>query len=371
MKHSTGRRSVLMLACALTLATSPDAAAQEKVPVRVGYQPWWAGGITADVIRALGPETWKKYLPVHAQVEFQASPQGPVIINNMLAGKNEIGYMGDMPAVVATTKQSIADIRMVAVTSFSPGQMCHLLMVRNDAPAFASPKEAIQWLNGKVVAAPKGGCTDLFFRTVMKERGVQPKEYQHQGVEAIITNFRAKKIDAAVIPDIPRARLEAEKAARVVATGHQFNLPDAGIMVMRKDFMDKHADIARAWLRMELDVQRQYMLEPKNWGRVAEIGAEQNPGYSKQQVWHSQFARIPEAQGGAPIKQSFPFVLDDAVKAKMLNAYRFLHEIKVIDIDKPREGAMDDGLARQVAAEAKAKLPLGEIAGRPAAGAPK
>jgi NitT/TauT family transport system substrate-binding protein len=369
--RAAARRTALGLVTALAATLSPGLIAQEKVLVRIGYQPWWAGGITADVIRALGPAVWKQYLPAHAQVEFQASPQGPVIINNMLAGKNEIGYMGDMPAVVATTKQSIADIRMVAVTSFSSGQMCHLLMIRQDAPAFNSPAEAIQWLNGKVVAAPKGGCTDLFFRTVMKERNIQPKEYQHQGVEAIITNFRAKKIDAAVIPDFPRARLEAEKAARVVATGHQFNLPDAGIMVMRKDFMDKHPDIAKGWLKMELEVQRQYMLEPKNWNRVAEIGAQQNPGYSKQQVWLSQFGRIPESQGGAAVKQSFPFVLDGPVKDKMINAYRFLHEIKVIDVDKPRDGAMDDSLARQVVADAKAKLPLGEIVGRPASDAPK
>jgi NitT/TauT family transport system substrate-binding protein len=260
---------------------------------------------------------------------------------------------------------------MVAVTSFSAGQMCHLLMARQGAPEFKSPDEAIQWLNGKVLAAPKGGCTDLFFRTIMKERGVQPKEYQHQGVEAIITNFRAKKIDAAVVPDFPRARLEAEKAARVVATGHQFKLPDAGIMVMRKDFMDMHPAIAKGWLRMEMDVQLHYMLEPKNWNRVAEIGAQQNPGYSKQQVWLSEFGRIPEAQGGSAVKQSFPFVLDGAVKDKMINAYRFLHEIKVIDVDKPRDGAFDDSLARQVAGAAQTKLPLGEIVGRPAGEAPK
>jgi NitT/TauT family transport system substrate-binding protein len=369
--QAAARTTALALLAAFIAAAIPPANAQEKVLLRIGYQPWWAGGITADVIRALGPELWNKYLPRHAQVEFQASPQGPVIINNMLAGKVEIGYMGDMPAVVSTTKQAIADVRMVAVTSFSPGQMCHLLMVRQDAPAFKSPAEAIKWLDGKTVAAPKGGCTDLFFRTVMKASSVQPKEYQHQGVEAIITNFRAKKIDAAVIPDIPRARLEAEKIARVVATGHQFNLPDAGIMVMRKDFMDKHPDVAKGWLKMELHVQRQYMLEPKNWDRVAAIGAEQNPGYSKQQVWLSQFARIPEGQGGAAVKQSFPFVIDAQVKNKLTDAFRFLHEIKVIDVEKPRDGAMDDSLARQVAADEKAKLPLGEIVGRAASDAPK
>lgn len=352
-------------------AMLPAAVAAAPVKITVGYQQWWAGGVSAAVIRALGPSLWKRFLPPDVEVDFQASPQGPVIINNMLAGKQQIGYLGDMPGVVATTKQDVADVRMVAVTSFSQGQMCHLLLVRKDAPAFKSPKEAVQWLNGKVVAAPKGGCTDLFFRTVMKEAKVEPKEYQHQGVETIVTNFRVGKLDGAVIPDIPRARIEAEGTARLVATGYNFNLPDAGVLTMRKDFMDQHPDIAKGWLKMEMYVQRNYLLDRSKWDEVAQMALQQNPGYTKQQIWASLFARFPEEQGGSPVRQSFPFVFDDEVKKKMLGAFRFLHEIKVINVDTPRDGAFDDALSRQVAAEERLALPLGEIRGAAASDAPR
>jgi len=338
-------------------------AGAEPVKISIGYQPWFAGGVSADVIRGLGPTLWKKFLPADVEVEFQASPQGPVIINNMLADKQQIGYLGDMPGVVATTKSQMADIRMVAVTSFSSGQMCHLLLVRKDAPAFKSSKEAIQWINGKVVAAPKGGCTDLFFRTVMKDAKIVPKQYGHQGVEQIVTNFRVGKLDAAVIPDFPRSKIEAEGTARLVATGFDFNLPDAGVMVMRKDFMDKYPEIAKGWLRMEMYVQVNYLMDRSKWDEVVKMAVEQNPGYTKEQIWASLFASIPADKGGAPVRQTFPFVFDDQVRAKMMGAYRFLNEIKIIDVDKPRDGAMDDALARQVAADAKLKLPLGEIKG--------
>lgn len=354
---------VVLGAAIAICAALPTAWAAESLKISVGYQQWWAGGVSADVIRALGPSFWKKFLPGDVEVDFQASPQGPVIINNMLAGKQQIGYLGDMPGVVATTKEKVADVRMVAVTSFSPGQLCHLLLVRKDAPAFKSPKEAVRWLNGKIVAAPKGGCTDLFFRTVMKDDKVEPKEYQQQGVETIVTNFRAGKLDGAVIPDFPRARIEAEGTARLVATGHNYNLPDAGVLTMRKEFMDKYPEVAKGWLKMEMYVQQHYLLDRSKWDEVAQMALQQNPGYTKRQIWTSLFARIPDEQGGAAVRQSFPFVFDDQVKAKMLGAFRFLHEIKIIDVDKPRNGALDDALSRQVAAEAKASLPLGEIKG--------
>ncbi|MEO5766250.1 MAG: ABC transporter substrate-binding protein [Casimicrobiaceae bacterium] len=345
--------------CAFVLVSNHAVA--EPVKISIGYQPWWSGGVSAVVIRGLGPALWSKFLPADVEVDFQASPQGPVIINNMLAGKQQIGYMGDMPGVVATTKPQMADIRMVAVTSFSAGQMCHLLLVRRDAPAFKSPKEAVQWIDGKVAAAPKGGCTDLFFRSVIKEGKIEPKEYGHQSVEQIVTNFRVGKLDAAVVPDIPRAKIEAEGTARLVATGFNFGLPDAGVLVMRKDFMDQYPQIAKAWLRMEMFVQTNYLIDPKQWDEVAKLTVAQNPGYTTEQVKASLFSRIPAEKGGAPVRQTFPFVFDDQVKAKMVGAYKFLNDIKIIDVDKPREGAIDDNLARQVAAEDKVKLPLGDI----------
>jgi len=369
MKHLATRIAAALLPAALLCNALPAAA--QPMKLTVGYQPWYAQTTTAIIIRGL--ELWKKYLPNDIEVEIQASLQGPVIINNMLADKMQIGYLGDMPAIVSTTKADIADIRMVAASSYSMGQGCHLLLVRKSAPQFKSPQEAVRWLDGKVVAAPKGGCTDLFFRKVMKAENITPKEYQHQGAEAIITNFRANKLDGAVIPDFPMTRINnlvGEGTARLVATGYTYKVPDAGMIVMRADFMKARPDVAKAWLKMELEAQR-YMIDRKNWDKIAELVVAQNPGYTKREAWVANFGRIPKEQGGGPVRQLFPFVLDDNVRAKMADGFQFLKEIKVIDVDKPRDGALDDSLARQVAQEAKATLPLGEIAGDPVERAPR
>jgi NitT/TauT family transport system substrate-binding protein len=72
-------------------------------------------------------------------------------------------------------------------------------MVRKDAPNFKTPDEAIQWLNGKTIAAPKGSCADQFVRLLMEKKQIKPKEYLNQSLEVIATNFRVGKIDAAAL----------------------------------------------------------------------------------------------------------------------------------------------------------------------------
>src|SRR2546423_10195605 len=125
------------------------ASAADPVKLVVGYQPYDTISYSAVVIRAL--ELWKKHLPPGSEVEFQNALQGSIIVNQMLANKQQIGYLGDMPAVVATTKRSVAPIDLVANTGFSPGQRSNVIMVRADAPKFGSPEEAIKWLDGKKI----------------------------------------------------------------------------------------------------------------------------------------------------------------------------------------------------------------------------
>src|SRR5262245_63193110 len=127
------------------------------VKLTVGYQPYYTQSWSGVVMR--GKRFYEKYLPVGSQVEFQIGLQGAIIVDNMVAGKQAIGYMGDMPAIVSTTKT--ADIRLVANLGLAFDQ-CNIVLVRSDAPQFGSPKDALKWLDGKKVAVPKGSCADRF-----------------------------------------------------------------------------------------------------------------------------------------------------------------------------------------------------------------
>ena len=116
----------------------------------------------------------------------------------MIAGKQHIGYMGDMPAIISTTKNDITDIRIVGTLGMGQ-DLCNILLARKDAPDFKDAKAAIQWLNGKQIAVPQGACTDRFTRALFKKEKVTPGAYLNQNIEVITSGFRAGKLDAAAI----------------------------------------------------------------------------------------------------------------------------------------------------------------------------
>lgn len=102
----------LRAAALLVAWTMQTAIAAEPVKLTVGYQPYDTISYSAAVIRAL--ELWKKYLPPGSEVEFQNALQGSIIVNQMLANKQQIGYLGDMPALVSTSKRAITNINQGA-----------------------------------------------------------------------------------------------------------------------------------------------------------------------------------------------------------------------------------------------------------------
>src|SRR5213593_1064178 len=130
-------------ACLVMLAFAADIDYGTPVKLVVGYQPYYTQAWSGVVMR--GKKFYEKYLPKGSEVEFQVGLQGAIIVNNLLAGKQHIGYMGDMPGIVSTTKQDVADIRLVAVVGMGWDQ-CNSFLVRTDAPKFANEQEAIKWL---------------------------------------------------------------------------------------------------------------------------------------------------------------------------------------------------------------------------------
>lgn len=358
------------LALCTAVAATPLSAA-EPVKLTVGYQPYDTISYSAVVIRAL--ELWKKYLPPGSEVEFQTALQGSIIVNQMLADKQQIGYLGDMPAVVATTKRNVAPIDLVANTGMSQGQRCNVVMVRADAPKFKTPEEAIKWLDGKIIATPQGSCAHRFLGLMIERTKIKPSQILNQSIEVIATNLRTGKIDGAVLwePSVSRiGDIVGEGAGRIVATGYTFGIPDAGAIAMREDFMKKHPDIVEAWLKTELEAQR-FVLDPKNAAKVAEFVKGQTTGITVPMAWFSLYGQIPASAGGSPTRDEKPFVFDERVQKLLQETYVYLHEAKAIDVDKPAPGALDDSIARKVAKDAKVTLPLGTIKAQDISKAPK
>lgn len=335
----------------------------EPIKLVVGYQPYWNLGFSPAVLR--GKELWKKYLPPGSSVEFQIGLQGAIIVNAMLAGKQQIGYMGEMPSIVSTTKNSVADVRMVGVLGLSK-DICNVLLVRKDAPAFKNPNEAIQWLNGKNFATPRGACSDRFAQAMFKKSKVEPASYSNQTIEVISTNFKAGKIDAAVVWEPTATKLQEEGLARRVASGVNVGEIDGGFIVMRDDLIKQRPDVAKGWLMAELDAQL-FTLDPKNSKEMLKIVGQQISGFSERTLWDAHYAAIPAELGGSDVKYTRPFAFTPETMALINAATTFLRDMKAIDVDKLRPDAVVPDLALQVLKERGLSAPIGKVDALPAA----
>ena len=368
MRHQFWVTRAIGAGLAALLAYGPATAMAQKygkpgeaVTLTVGYQPYYTQSWSGVVINGL--ELWKKRLPAGSKVEFQVGLQGAVIVGQLLADKQQIGYMGDMPSLVSTNRPEVADIRLVAVLGLSQ-QQCNIFLVRNDAPQFGSGLDALKWMGGKTVSSPHGSCTDRFARAVFAKNNVKPADYLNQNIEVITSNFKAGKLDAAVIWEPTASKLVLEGTARRVASGIDFNEGDGGFLAFRQDLMAARPDIVRAWLEAELDAQL-YLADPKNANQIAAMAEAQTTGMGKRVLWYSLYGNYPKAAGGGPDKNILPFVFSPAAMTLVDDAHKFLFEMKRVSSAGIRQGAIDDSIAREVLKARGLASPIGTVKALP------
>jgi NitT/TauT family transport system substrate-binding protein len=367
------RRHFIAAAVAASLSTWAFAAdinyGKPGTPVNlvVGYQPYYTQSWSGVVMR--GKKFYEKYLPKGSAVEFQIGLQGAIIVNNMLAGKQNIGYMGDMPSIVSTTKQDVADVRLVANLGLAYDQ-CNIFLARNDAPKFQNATQALKWLDGKTVAVPKGSCTDRYAQATFKKLKINPKEYLNQNIEVITSNFRAGKLDAAVIWEPTASRLVQEGLARRIASGESVQENDGGFLAMRADLIKQRPDVVKAWLQAELDAQL-FLADPKNNAEIIKMAKEQTTGFGERVLWYSLYGTYDTNAGGHAVRNYLHYGFTPQTRELLTRATAFLHSIKSINVDKMRPEAVESKWTEEILKERGLKAPIGQVRALPDSQAPK
>ena len=332
--------------------------AAEPVDIVYGYHPYWTGGWNGVIIKA--KELWKKYLPKGSTVRFEAHLTGPPMVNALLADKMQIGTMGDMPSLVATTKRKRADVRLVSVPMFSMGQNCNKILVRKDAPDFKSVKEAMAWLNGKPFAVHRGTCANRFVESVIEKGGFKPSKVLSMAIEVIASNFEAGKLDAAAMWE-PHARRAVERGhAKYIATGAPWNETDADFTLMRQDFIEKHPEAAIGWMKAEIEAVQFMINNPKE---TSELMAEAMTGYDRLIAWKALYQKNPKAIGGAKYNYIGKMVFDADVLKIMNDGYAFLHRKRVLKSPKAPPNAYNDMPIKTALKQMGLTAPIGKIEG--------
>jgi len=326
--------TVSAAALAFGLSTAASAAVGfgkpgETVDLVVGYQPYYTQSWSGVVIN--GKKLWKNYLPKGSTAKFDIGLQGSVIVGKLLGEKNHLGYMGDMPAIVSTTKFKKVDMRMIAVLGTSR-QQCNVFLVRNDAPKFKNGLDAVKWMDGKLVAAPHGACTDRFGRWAFEQAGIKPRKYLNMNIEVITSSFRNNKLDAAVIWEPTASKIQLAGIARRAASGESFKGVeggDAGFLVMLNELIQTRPDVLRGWLEAELDAQI-YLTDLSNASEVARMADDQTEGMPRRTLWASLYGKNPPEIGGGEDKNVFDFIFNEKAMALVGAATKFLNGKKVV-----------------------------------------
>ena len=292
----------------------------EAVHLTIGYQPYYTEAWSGLVMR--GKEFWKDYLPEGSTVDFEVGLQGSVIVSQMLAGKQQIGYAGDMPAIVGASKRDTRDLRIVATLGTAQDQ-CGIFLTRPDAPDFRS-------------------------------QGVAPKDYLNQSIEVITSSFESSKVDGAIIWEPTASKLVNEGLAKRVASGSEADQADAGYMLMDHELIEERPDVAEGWLKAELEAQK-FLADPSNADEIVEIALEQTEGFTEKDLRDALYRAWPTEQGGASdgTRLSLPFVVDDAGMDHIEYSAGFLAEIDAIPDAQLPEDAVFPSLAEQVLAESE------------------
>jgi NitT/TauT family transport system substrate-binding protein len=267
------RSTVLSFACAaaLTGAWTCDAHAADKevVTIGIGTQNTTTNTVTGGVvIKEL--KLLEKYLPktgkyakVEWKLDWQNFTSGPPVTNGMIAGKLQIGMMGDYPLLVngATGQQNKGnETQLIAVIAYNAFGSGNGVVVHKDSPYYE-----LADLKGKTVSVPFGSAAHGMMLQAMQERG-WPADYWNlvsQSPEVGTTNLQEKKIDGHG-DFVPFADLLPYRGfARKIFDGAQTKVPTFHGVVVRKEFADKYPVAVVAYIRALMEANDWVRKDPK------------------------------------------------------------------------------------------------------------
>ena len=282
-------------------------------------------------------------------MNFQVGLQGSIIVSQLLAGKQHIGYMGDMPAIVGASKRQIARPAHRRHARRRRSDQCDVFLVRNDAPEFADAEGSDQ-VDGRQDRRHAAGQLHRPHRAGdVQAGGRQARGVPEPALDVITSNFQSGKIDAAMVWEPTASRLVnagPRQAGRPAAPAS--TQTDAGFLVMSQELLKDRPDVAEAWLKAELDAQR-YLADPANADEIAAIAKEQTQGFEEQDLWDALYKKWARDKGGSEdgVRIRLPFLVTDDAQAHIAESASFLADIKAIAGDLPAD-VVDDSVAEKV-----------------------
>jgi len=198
--------------------------------------------------------TFQKAWGKNVKIDVKTFNAGPALIEALLAGEIDLGYVGPSPAINGYVKSKGEALRVIVGAS-SGGA---LFVVRPEAN-IKSAKD----LDGKRIATPqKGGTQDIALRHYVQVNGLKTAEeggtvqiLPTQNPD-ILTLFQKGELDGAWVPEPWGTRLLQEANGEVFIDERK-EWPDGKfittLVVVSNKFLTEHPDLVKQFLEAHID----------------------------------------------------------------------------------------------------------------------
>lgn len=181
---------IYFLAIAIIFASTPafsqliktDVISMEPMKIVWGYCPY--GMLETSVMKV--KKFYKKYLP-NVEVEWFFGLYSVHLINNWIAGKLEIAYLGNMPAVMLQSKMK--NTKWVGIAVYPHGDVGAVFVAKD------SPIKSVKELDGATVATGVGSSHHRILEEIARQEGIK-FNIVNQTPEVAIGNMEAGKLQA-------------------------------------------------------------------------------------------------------------------------------------------------------------------------------
>jgi sulfonate transport system substrate-binding protein len=174
-------------------------------------------------------------------VTWTSFAAGPPMNESFAAGQQDIGLLGDTPAIIA--KSAGINTRIIGLTSSGPKSLAVIV------PSKSNIRTAKD-LKGKKVAVVKGSYAHHLLVLVLQKSGLTVNDIQFINLSQadIVTSIQNGNIDAAAVWEPVITKLESQGTARVLADGTGIK---KGVLVIiaSNDIVTKKREQAKAFLK--------------------------------------------------------------------------------------------------------------------------
>ncbi|NMO98221.1 ABC transporter substrate-binding protein [Paenibacillus lemnae] len=240
--------------------------------ITIGYQ-----SPTAETWGALIMKHEKlveKYLKVVApddnvRVEWFDAPAGSVLNNNMIGGKVDLAFLGDMPSLLngveGITRDQYSSV-LIALDGKGKSGKNQSVVVPLD-----SPIDSIEGLKGKTVSTPIGSSAHRMLLDTLRLHDLIDKvNIVDQSVTVGLQSVEQGKVDAHATWEPYPSLIEYRNAGKVLQSGEATNIDYLTGIVANRGWAEQHRDYVIAFL-MALHEAHRYVVEhPKEAAAIFE-----------------------------------------------------------------------------------------------------